>query len=81
LQLRPEFVNVLNLQPQKPTLSQVENAFRPAKEIDDPERFAGRKDPVQQAYFGLISEGTHIAIVGNRGIGKTSLAGETGAYA
>jgi ATPase subunit of ABC transporter with duplicated ATPase domains len=57
-----------------PTITQIENAFRPAKEIDAPERFAGRKEAVQQAYYGLISEGSHIAIVGNRGIGKTSLA-------
>jgi len=67
-------MSVLNLEPQRPTISQIENAFRPAKEIDAPERFAGRKDAVMQAYYGLIGEGTHIAIVGNRGIGKTSLA-------
>jgi Cdc6-like AAA superfamily ATPase len=67
-------LTALNLEPKKPTITQVENAFRPAKEIDDPERFAGRKDAVQQAYYGLVGEGTHIAIVGNRGIGKTSLA-------
>ncbi len=67
-------MSTLGLEPQRPTITQVENAFRPAKEIDDPDKFAGRKDAVQQAYYGLIGEGTHIAIVGNRGIGKTSLA-------
>jgi Cdc6-like AAA superfamily ATPase len=66
--------SILNLDPVKPTLSQVENAFQPAKEVNAPEKFAGRKESVQQAYYGLLSEGTHLAIVGNRGIGKTSLA-------
>ena len=67
-------MNVLNLNPNRPTISQVENAFQPAKEVADPEKFAGRRDAVQQAYYGLIGEGAHIAVVGNRGIGKTSLA-------
>lgn len=58
----------------KPTITQVENAFQPAKEVDDPSRFAGRKDYIQEAYLGLLTEGSHIAIVGNRGIGKTSLS-------
>lgn len=71
-------MSVLGLEPQRPTITQVENAFRPAKEIDAPEKFAGRKEAVQQAYYGLISEGSHIAIVGNRGIGKTSLARQIG---
>ena len=58
----------------KPGLSQIENAFQPAKEISTSERFAGRKDAVADAYYGLIADGAHMAIVGNRGIGKTSLA-------
>ena len=58
----------------KPTLAQIENAFQPAKEISDADRFAGRKSIVSDAHLALISEGAHIAIVGNRGIGKTSLA-------
>lgn len=58
----------------KPSLSQVENAFQPAKEVLDVERFAGRKKPVQDAFFALLGEGSNIAVVGNRGIGKTSLA-------
>ena len=52
----------------------VENAFQPAKEITDAARFAGRTDAVGDAYLGLMAAGSHIAIVGNRGIGKTSLA-------
>src|SRR6516162_8839428 len=59
---------------EKPTLYQVENAFQPAKEINDVERFAGRARPVSDAFLGLMAEGANLAIVGNRGIGKTSLA-------
>lgn len=58
----------------KPTITQVENAFFPAKEITDSERFAGRTKPVEDCYYALISEGTNIAIIGNRGIGKSSLS-------
>jgi Cdc6-like AAA superfamily ATPase len=58
----------------KPTLGEVENAFQPAKEVRTPERFAGREDAVEDAYYGLVTEGSNLAIVGNRGIGKSSLA-------
>jgi Cdc6-like AAA superfamily ATPase len=57
-----------------PTITEVENAFQPAKEINSATRFAGRKTAVGDAYFGLVAVGSHIAIVGNRGIGKTSLS-------
>ena len=60
--------------PQKPTLFEVENAFQPAKEVGDIDRFAGRSKPVTDAFLALMAEGANIAIVGNRGIGKTSLA-------
>jgi len=59
---------------QKPTISEIENAFQPAKEIDVPKRFAGRQNAVSDCYYALITDGANIAIVGNRGIGKTSLA-------
>ena len=58
----------------KPTITQVENAFFPAREITDSERFSGRTKSVEDSYYALISEGTNIAIIGNRGIGKSSLA-------
>lgn len=58
----------------KPTITEVENAFQPAKEVSSATRFAGRKEAVSEAYYALIASGAHIAIVGNRGIGKTSLA-------
>lgn len=65
----------------KPTITEVENAFQPAKEISSAARFAGRKNAVSDAYFGLIASGSHIAIVGNRGIGKTSLSRQVASIA
>ncbi|WFC62636.1 hypothetical protein EWH21_13215 [Pseudomonas sp. REST10] len=56
------------------TVTQVENAFLPAKEIVDAERFSGREGEITDAFYALVTEGSNIAIVGNRGIGKTSLA-------
>ena len=58
----------------KPTITEIENAFQPAKEVNNATRFAGRKDVVSDAYYALIASGAHVAIVGNRGIGKTSLS-------
>jgi len=58
----------------RPSITKIENAFQPAKEVDTAERFAGRRQAVSDAYFGLLASGSHVAIVGNRGIGKTSLA-------
>jgi len=58
----------------KPSISEIENAFQPAREIDDAKKFAGRKDAVSEAFYSLIADGANIAVVGNRGIGKTSFA-------
>ena len=58
----------------RPTITQILNAFQPNREIADVERFAGRRDQVQSAYYALLSEGTNIAVLGNRGVGKSSLA-------
>jgi len=56
------------------SISSIENAFLPAKEIDSAEKFAGREEQVNDVYLALHSIGSNIAIIGNRGIGKTSLA-------
>src|SRR5438552_19007322 len=56
------------------TVERIENAFLPAREITDPARFAGPAPQIEQSYLALVSEGANIAIVGNRGIGKSSLA-------
>jgi hypothetical protein len=64
-----------------PSLELLENAFLPAREMVDPARFAGRRDQIEQAYLTLISEGTNVAIVGSRGVGKSSLARQVGRIA
>jgi Cdc6-like AAA superfamily ATPase len=58
----------------KPTQARIENAFLPAREIDDATRFAGRRQQVEATHHALLTIGSNIAIVGNRGIGKSSLA-------
>jgi Cdc6-like AAA superfamily ATPase len=58
----------------KVSQEQIENAFLPAREITDPERFAGRKAQVEQCYLGLMADGSNLALLGNRGVGKSSLA-------
>jgi len=50
------------------------NVFTPATEVQDLERFAGREEELQTLGRALESEGVQIAIYGNRGIGKSSLA-------
>ncbi|MBI5382417.1 MAG: ATP-binding protein [Opitutae bacterium] len=57
-----------------PTISEIENAFQPAREADEPARFAGRTQAVLDCYYALLTAGSNIGIVGNRGIGKSSLA-------
>ncbi len=59
---------------QQVSITQISNAFIPAREISDAEKFAGRKEYVQEAYYALNTNGANIAIVGGRGIGKSSLA-------
>lgn len=60
--------------PNRLPLERVENAFLPAREITDPERFAGRLEQIEKCYLALLTEGANLALVGNRGIGKSSLA-------
>jgi Cdc6-like AAA superfamily ATPase len=55
------------------TISPV-NAFTPADEVREPERFAGRKEQLQTLSRALESDGVQIVIYGNRGVGKSSLA-------
>jgi len=53
---------------------QILNAFLPATEIDEPRRFAGRRAQVAQALDALLTEGAHLFVYGQRGIGKSSFA-------
>jgi Cdc6-like AAA superfamily ATPase len=50
------------------------NAFHPAKEVDDPEFFAGRGREVAALTDALHVSGSCPIIYGDRGLGKTSLA-------
>lgn len=56
------------------TINQIANAFMPAKEIADAKLFAGREAQVKDVLFALNTDGSNIAIIGGRGIGKSSLA-------
>ncbi|WP_230009538.1 hypothetical protein, partial [Microbacterium sp. Bi128] len=50
------------------------NAFLPATELDDPERFAGRSKQVRELADSLHLLGSTPLIYGDRGLGKSSLA-------
>jgi Cdc6-like AAA superfamily ATPase len=56
------------------TINQITNAFIPSKEITDAKLFAGRTSQIRRIFRALNSDGTNIAIIGGRGIGKTSLS-------
>jgi predicted ATPase len=57
------------------------NVFLPAAEIGEIERFAGRTPELQTLARALESEGVHIVMFGNRGVGKSSLARQLEAMA
>jgi ABC-type protease/lipase transport system fused ATPase/permease subunit len=59
------------------TIKQISNAFVPAREITDINLFAGRVVQVRDILFSLNTDGANIAIIGGRGIGKSSLARQT----
>jgi energy-coupling factor transporter ATP-binding protein EcfA2 len=50
------------------------NAFLPSAGIEDPHRFAGRRDQIKELTNALYSEGSVPLILGQRGLGKSSLA-------
>lgn len=52
----------------------IDEAFLPAKEIEIPELFSGRKDELIQGLHALRSQGASICIYGKRGVGKSSIA-------
>lgn len=55
-------------------LMQVGQAFRPAAPVDDLELFAGREKQRQEVIGAVSQTGYHVALYGERGVGKTSLA-------
>ena len=52
----------------------INKAFSPAMEIEDPERFAGRRSEVKKSIRALSSPKASFLIYGVRGVGKTSFA-------
>ncbi|MEF3083273.1 AAA family ATPase [Luteimonas sp. SMYT11W] len=50
------------------------NAFTPAKEVQDLDRFAGRSAALDSLAAALQAEGAQIILYGQRGIGKSSLS-------
>ena len=55
-------------------LARCQQAFRPFAPIDLPEFFKGRKQHVENLRSELSKPGRQVAIYGERGVGKTSLA-------
>ncbi len=55
-------------------IDRISRAFSPAKEIEDPQFFAGRKAEVQAGIRSLLNRGGFLAIFGLRGVGKSSIA-------
>ncbi|MDW7691293.1 hypothetical protein R9C00_18925 [Flammeovirgaceae bacterium SG7u.111] len=56
------------------TREDIEDAFFPSREIDNPAFFAGRKEEIKTAVRALSDIRSFIPIFGIRGIGKTSVA-------
>ena len=55
-------------------LAGVAQVFTPAAPIDDAELFAERPEQVMACLTALFQKGLHVALYGERGVGKTSLA-------
>jgi len=52
----------------------IDQAFLPAREIEIPDLFSGRKEEITQGLYALRSQGASICIYGKRGVGKSSIA-------
>lgn len=57
------------------------NAFQPAKEIEEARRFAGRRKELMRALDALMTDGSQLCVLGQRGIGKSSFARQLGKVA
>lgn len=55
-------------------IDKIYRAFSPAKEIQDPKLFAGRRDEVRLGIMALLNRGGFLAVFGLRGVGKSSIA-------
>jgi Cdc6-like AAA superfamily ATPase len=59
-------------------LSRVQSVFTPGSPVDAYTLFAGRTNQVQEILRAIRSKGQHVALFGERGVGKTSLANVLG---
>ncbi len=55
-------------------LARVAQAFTPGAPIDDFALFSGRFSQIQDVISAVVQKGQHVALYGERGVGKTSLA-------
>ena len=55
-------------------LARCEQGFRPFAPITLPEFFAGRAEYIRRLDNAISAPGLHVALFGERGVGKTSLA-------
>ena len=55
-------------------ITRISEAFSPAREIEDPKLFAGRKEEVRAGIMALQNRGGFLSIFGLRGVGKSSIA-------
>ncbi len=52
----------------------ISRAFSPAKEIEDPRLFAGRREEIEAGIRALLNRGGFLTVFGLRGVGKSSIA-------
>ena len=55
-------------------ITDINNAFSPTQEINDPSKFVGRYEEIESLVLGLTTESSFLSIFGLRGIGKSSIA-------
>lgn len=55
-------------------ITDINNAFSPTHEINDPNKFIGRYEEIESLILGLSTESSFLSIFGLRGIGKSSIA-------
>jgi predicted KAP-like P-loop ATPase len=63
----------MRMRPSRKDIEKITKIFRPSAPIEDPEMFVGREDQKQLLHRALLAPGRHIALFGQRGVGKTSL--------
>jgi Cdc6-like AAA superfamily ATPase len=54
--------------------AKLSDVFKPGAPIDSASLFSGRKDQVETIIDAIFQSGQHVALFGERGVGKTSLA-------